>query len=342
MVVGYVTIATIFPIVGSGFSESNRWTQPEKAESIRCMSVSQDGIILFNTEQALTALEAKTGAPLWSINDLADDCPELALSDTFFTLSEQSLSRVETKTGTVLWQQVLHNSSAKIRAASEKYVVVNYVSYRIDVYDAENGLILWTLPAERGYVDVYISDDTVYYLGDEIKAMDGKTGKIVWQQALDIRGNTLLAENLLFYEGGNVFDDNTANVVAFDVSKRQEIWRIQIDSGWVEELLANGDNLFLADSYYLYALHKQNGEIRWQAKSSSPTNLTVVGNHLVVLEEFTRIVKAFDTHSGVLKGEIYIAPPQILAIKKDKISSWNDTLFLHEKDTIYAYEVTKQ
>ena len=341
---GYITVVSIFPIVGSGFSPHNTWTQPTKGENIRCMSVSQDGIILFNTRQALTALKAETGMPLWSVNDLADECPELALGDAFITLSEQSLSKIETKTGRTLWQQALYNSSAKIRAVSENYVVVNYASYRIDVYDTESGLLLWTLPAERGYVDVYISGDTVYYVGDEIKAIDGKTGEIVWQQDLDIGGNTLLAENMLFYEGGNLFDDNTVDIVAFDVIKRQEIWRIQIDSGWVEELLINGDHLFLADSYYLYALDKKDGELIWQAKSSSPTNLTVVGNNLVVLEGFTRIVRAFDIQSGALRGEIYVTLPQMLRIKKEErdIGSWNNALLLYNKDTIYAYELKEQ
>jgi outer membrane protein assembly factor BamB len=334
---GYITVLSIFPIVDSGFSLHNTWAQPAKGKGIRCMSVSQDGIILFNTQQALNALQAKTGTVLWSNDDLADGCPELAIHDAFITLSDHSLARVEAKTGVIQWQQPVENSSVKIQTSSEKYVVLNYASDRIDVYDTESGLLLWTLPAERGYVDIYISGDIVYCVGNEIKAIDGKTGEIVWQQALDIGGNTLLAENMLFYEG-----DNTSDVVAFDVSKRQEIWRIQIDSGWVEELLINGDYLFLADSYYLYALHKQNGELIWQAKSSSPTNLTVAGNNLVVLEGFTRIVKAFDTHSGALKGEIYMSLPQMLLIKNDEISSWNDILFLYKKDTIYAYEVKER
>jgi len=339
VVVGYITVVSIFPLVRSGFSLSNKWTQPAKGEDIRCMSVSQDGIILFNTRHALNALEAKTGTPLWSNNEMADDCPGLATSNAFITLSEHSLSSVETKTGKLLWQQALPNSLVELRAASEKYIVLNYQSDRIDVYDIENGLLLWTSPAERGYVDAYINGDIVYYVGDKIKALNGKTGDVIWEQELDITGSTFLSEGMLFYEGGNLFDESTANVVAFDLSKRKEIWRIQMDSRWLEEFLINGNILFLADANYLYALDKQNGRLIWQVKSSSPINLASVDNNIVAVEGFTRIVKAFDQDSGVLRGEIYMALPQMLLVEKEAISSWNDTLFLHNRDTIYAYRV---
>lgn len=337
-IVVYVGYSAIFPFKYTTAPVNQSWTI-HLTKTVQGISLVQNNMILAVMASSVEAINVETGKSIWIFHLSSSSLPYPAFvkNNTAFLITENSLVALNTQDGKLLWQQSCECLYSKILDVSDEYILVNSQSYRLYAYGAETGAQLWFLPVGRGFVDAHIDGDLIYKIDDELEAVGAKTGKLLWSHPLDIKGNTSFSDGKLFYEGGNLYLSDDTYVVAFDVNKRVEIWRKNLNTQYAINFFVNGKSLYVSDPSHIFSFSIDNGNMAWVADFSESTNVMMAKNKLYALGDFSRTISEFDISSGKRKNDIQVDLPQLLRTEmKDMIVAENFLLFSKGK-SIYAY-----
>jgi outer membrane protein assembly factor BamB len=166
------------------------WQAPAPGPVQSPLATSNGRIYVVSLDGTLQALDAGTGAVLWSYYagpnlPSGNAAPAIANNKVYFAAGDTNFYALDATTGTVIWKSQLGNLESPTVASNKVYVG----SFTDSVYalNGDNGAIVWTAPVEpfgcceavaRGVVYVGSYDYNVY-------ALNANTGAVLWKYATD-------------------------------------------------------------------------------------------------------------------------------------------------------------
>ena len=247
-------------------------------ENITDISTNGNGIVFANTNATLNVYNENTGNLMWKSPINASFPPTVANERVFISDSEY-LWAFELATGKTLWKTPLDSTNTWVPYASDKFVLLNSISNRVDVYDAKLGKKLWEADGDRGYTKAYIDKDKVYIIDNGIKVFDATTGSLL--ETVDDNSITDLStfdNGVIYYtkyQGVDVYDGGgTYDLIAYNVRTKEKLWRIIFTDNASDfdhpiNLYIHDNYLFMSQLGFLYRINPEKGTVKWKRKFST-------------------------------------------------------------------------
>jgi outer membrane protein assembly factor BamB len=289
-------------------------------EQIREISTAGNEKILVKTNDALYAYDLDSRNLVWtaSIKKQVESFPAVVADKRVFVSDNEHLWAFDLKTGKNLWKIPLDGINTWIPDASQKFVLLNTISDRVDVYDATSGNKLWKIQSGRGYTQAYIHNDIVYIVDHGIKAFEASTGVQLW------RLDSKRAVGLSTFKDGTVYyieyqESGRFDLVAYSTSLESELWRRNFVDNSPSGLYLYNGFLFLTENNALYQMDPEKGIVNWEKVLSDPTNLSFIETNVYVLEQFHRTIHVFEIESGKALGSLQMSFPRVIGFKTQEM-----------------------
>lgn len=245
----------------------------------------------LDTEGNVTALDGKTGAPVWQVNITPTDHDTtmigggVAYGDgkVFVTSPHAEVLALDGKTGTVLWR---FKTSSPVRAAptlAEGRLYVLTISNQMDVLDADKGTRLWNHAGITehagllGTASPAVANGVVVvtYSSGEIYALKAQNGQQLWTETLSATRRPDSLSALSHIKALPVMAHNTVIVVghnhkmaAYDMLRGERLWERHV--GGTRTPAVSGDFVFMVNSHNeLLCLTRKYGQVVWVKKLAS-------------------------------------------------------------------------
>lgn len=315
----------------SNFPLKQIWSQKLDSNIRDITIIESKSLVIARTDNKVFALDKNHGNTIWQFDapNVLNSAPVFFNDSTVFINDNQSLWALRPEDGQVLWSQPLKSSSTWIPDASEKIVLVNEFGNYVRAYNAQSGSLLWSIGITRGRKPSYIKDDTVYIVDYGLKAIDALTGKILWEERSDPISTAAYSDGIIYYTPGK-------KLVAFNVINREEVWH--------HDLYTSPDSVTVVNNYimtttqlYLRVYDKLDGHLVWEFPIESPTNPSLIGNNIFVMESFAVKVRVFDLDSSKDIGSIRITFPYWFATEKRDLVSSGNMLFFSRGNELFAF-----
>ncbi len=308
-------------------------------DKIKEISTDGNEKIFVKTNKELSAYDLTSGDLIWSapLKKQVESFPAIAVGERVFVSEDENLWAFDLKTGSVLWKFPLEGTRARILDASDQFVLLNYISDRVFVFDAMSGKKLWEIPGARGWTQAHIYNDKIFIVDYGIKAFDATTGSLLWElnnnsttTGLSVMGNEILY--FMEFPNSEGFD-----LVAYNIVIEKELWRRSFVDNSPKRLYVDDDVLFLPQNNALYQLNTKAGEINWTKQFSDPTNLSVIDGNVYVLEQFNRIIYVLNIKSGEELGSLQVSTPRVLGTETQEMISTETSLVFSRGCEIFVY-----
>lgn len=308
------------------------WSK-KPGNTVESISITEDEtMILVRISDAIYALDKNQGNAIWKrdISRQAFFSPAVSSNSKIFVADSKSLRAFVQKSGQIVWSQSLPESGGRIVDVSKDIVLVNLVGYHVRAYDAQNGTLLWSIGAGRGFIQAYIVGNLVYILDHGIKAVDLESGKTIWVEGTDVIRSSSFSDGIIYYKSG-------IQIVAFDVKERTELWNLDLKLEGRYVLQVIKEFLIVTDASFLYALDKSDGHIVWKVIIDFPKNPSVIGNEIFLLEGFTRKIRVFDIVTGKDLGFLRTSLPYLVTVDRKDMLSFSNILLFSRGNEIFAF-----
>lgn len=163
--------------------------------------------------------------------------------------------------------------------------------------DAESGTELWEFREDAKPVDRRSSgtpavvDGKVYaVLGRVIRALDAKTGKLLWTHAMNFEGG--VASSPLVADGKVVFYDGS--LTALDAETGEFAWKQEKAKGREASVMIWKNLLLSHGSGELTGVRLSDGELLWQAPGGGQATPAVEGDAVAVVSSKEKAILAYD------------------------------------------------
>jgi hypothetical protein len=227
---------------------------------------------LYGIGRGIAKLDAETGSPLWRYTPDAE-YPEVERIDneTAYVSQGGSLVALDVSTGTVEWQYDSGVEYLYISDIGPKTVFLD-ADDNLTAIDRSTGEERWNRSVTEYIDEVYSAGNTVVYTdgGQQIIARNTTTGATRWSQSASYPNAIGIINETFVYAG-----DGFIRGLALDNGTEQ--WRTDISSGYVSEVIWQGQLLVLVDSGSggeLLALTPA-GETLWNSSTAPPNELRV-------------------------------------------------------------------
>jgi len=194
--VGLLTSCGVFPkgqiIKNKGFPLNERWSFSMNG-GIYGLAVSDDWVAVSQSN-GITAIDTETGSYLWNLSIPVDIASLLLFLNENLVVASSSQMMVIDKSGEQLSTVNFDspNERAQIVAGYSNYVFVRRVpSWKLEVYDIQQGTLAWEIPAGRGTQSITFDEVTnIVYLTTTrfVSAHDISNGNLIWK--IDTNTNT--------------------------------------------------------------------------------------------------------------------------------------------------------
>ena len=254
--------------------------------------VVADGRFYFAEGANITALDANTGARLWSTtirnNPAALTSKIVWHGSRIFLPDHPDVFCLDAATGQILWRYA-SDSDASVgeSAVDDRAMYIGTRDHKVSALDINDGHPIWTVDVGPGWTEmgmvqgISLARDTVYvgithwiahngYLQSAvIVALDRDTGRELWRYQGEgdrngivttpvVAGSNLIADDVIF---GSVF--------AVDRFTGKEVWRRASAPGGygpMDSPIIIGDTAFIASAdTYFYALDSKSGKAYWSS-----------------------------------------------------------------------------
>ena len=227
-----------------------------------------DGVVYVGTMNVMNALDARTGALLWSYttegilwgSPLVDD------RAVYFGPFNRHVYAVDARAGTLLWRYAAeHDVSAM--AMADGMIYASTEDGPLIALEAQSGEMAWSHQPE-GEVGWPGVGDGVVYLGTErhLLILDARTGRVLSRLETDhFFWHLVLVDGVLY---GATVTQNPVGLGhalhALDPATGEGIWSYETDDGvTVAPVVEDGVAYVASLDGRLYALHAGTGELRW-------------------------------------------------------------------------------
>lgn len=308
-------------------------------EKIRELSAGGDNTILVKTDNSMSAYALETAQLVWttSIKKQVQSFPPVAADERVFVSDNEQLFAFDLITGGLLWKVSLDGRSTWIPAATDRFVLLNTVSDRIRVFEADTGTQVLEFPAGRGFTPAFVVDDVIYIIDRGIKALDISTGNLIWQV------NHNRVTGLGTYDNGVLYfieypDSQTYDLVAYSVELHVELWRENFSDDSPNGIYIHGGILVLPENSDLHGIDLKSGKTIWTVTLSDPTNVAFIEDSVYVLEQFRRVIHAIDTESGKELASLQISLPQAFGTRTQEMIAVDSSIVFSRGCEIYVYK----
>ena len=228
-----------------------------------------DSVVYVGTANAMNALDARTGALLWSYatEGILWGSPLVNDGAVYFGPFNRHVYAVDAPGGTLLWRYAAEHDVAFL-AMAYGMIYASTENGPLIALEAQSGEMAWSHQAE-GEIGWPGVGDGVVYLGTEthLLKLDSRTGRVLSHLETDhFFWHLVLVDGVLY--GATVTRDPVElghAVHALDPATGEEIWSYETDDGMtVAPVVEDGVAYVASLDGHLYALHAGTGELRWR------------------------------------------------------------------------------
>lgn len=263
------------------------------------------GFASGSADAALSALDAKTGKPLWTydlgaMTPLAGYWLLYANGLLYAQTAQPGLVALNMRTGHRAWSAGLAGPfPARWLAEGSGVIYTSTGDGRLLAMDAATGVSLWTVTTRPGLGALVAVNDVVCGLANErAYAFDSATGEPLWNSGL---GNNYLvraavADDTVFFIEDPA-DGGPFLIWALDASTGARAWTRGPTRGQrLLTLNTDGDTLYLGmTDGTLLALAAATGKTRWSQRLGAPIQRIVAADEAVYAAGADGVVHAFRT-----------------------------------------------
>ena len=242
------------------------WTYPAAASGVPAVV---NGVIYYGGGDGFHALNANTGALLWSNPDIGGNyvSATAVAGDIVYCGSWSYVYALDASTGALLWNFYIGNYDWHIAlpVAVAGGVVYAGSDYGLYALDAGTGALLWKSEVPKGVrFPPAVANGMVYVPSDNVYALNASTGALLWKYP--VSGSSPAVANGVVYLGAD-------GVYALDAGTGALLWW-QSAVGYIylsSPVTANG--VVYAGSYYdhrVYALNASTGALLWHYNMGYP------------------------------------------------------------------------
>jgi outer membrane protein assembly factor BamB len=254
--------------------------------------VAADGRFFFAEGANITALDANTGARLWTTtirNNPAALTSKIVLHGSrIFLPDHPDVLCLDAATGQILWRYT-PDSSANVAesAIDDRAMYIGTRDHKVSALDINDGHPIWTVDVGQGWTElglvqgISLASDTVYagvthwiaqngYLQSAvIVALDRNTGRELWRYQGAGNQNGIVATPVV--AGNNLIADDVVfgSIFAVDRFTGKEVWRRSSAPGGygpTDSPIIMGDTAFIASAdTHFYALDSKSGRTYWSS-----------------------------------------------------------------------------
>lgn len=244
-------------------------------------------IFTLDTDSKLSALDAQSGKPLWSVSIRPDGEDESVIGGglaysagtLYVTTGYASVLAIDPMTGKVRWNTNISSPARAAPSVVDSRVFVTTLDNRLIALDTASGKSLWEYAGINdaaglvGAASPAATSDIVIpaFSSGEIVALQVENGTVAWSDTLSsaVRSDNLAGlsdiSGLPVIDKGTVFAVSFGGgLVAIDERTGTRMWQREIsgsDTPWV-----SGNHLFIVTTdNRLVALGRDTGAIRWVA-----------------------------------------------------------------------------
>jgi outer membrane protein assembly factor BamB len=288
-------------------------------------TIEGNRLYAFGASGDLSAMDAATGAPIWSVNVLR----QFGGSNIQWGLSESPL---------VLSDRILVNAGA--RGAS------------IVALKKSDGSLLWkSQPDEAGYSSAVLHEaggvrEAIYFTGVRALGVDVADGRLLWSYDKVANRTANIAtpivhDNRVFLSSGYGTGAALLQLAPSGngITAREIYFTREMRNHHASSVLV-GDHLYGFSDSILTAMDFATGKVAWRDRSVGKGSVVFADNRLYLYSENGVVGLAEATPTGYREHGRF-------EIKTGSLPTWshpivsNGTLFIRDQDTIYAYDVRR-
>jgi len=307
------------------------------------LSVDDIGLFIFaRTAHALYAIDAATGQEIWRfpINNQVVTSPSISHNGIVYIADKKNLWALNQKNGNIIWSQSLLEPRGKVEAVTDFLIFINNRNTDIGSYDAKTGSLIWTFPLYWYHPKYYIRENKIYipYAGSGLYIIDTSTDK----QYILNKADSIFDSSL---HGNHIYYITLHNIVAFNTKNETETWRRELvfskndypRLGMYEQII------FVEGTESLTALDSKTGDLDWTTSISYPTNPSVIGDTVFVMEGYSRIIRALQIATGKQIGQLRTSSYHFVIAdgQRDMIAADNRLIFSRGKEILCFTPINK-
>ena len=314
----------------------------------------------------VTAINAKTGEPLWQVELTPDDVMTsssgaLAYDEgrLFVSTGFGQLIALDAKSGKVIWRQMLSAPMRGAPAVRAGRVVVITVDDHTYCLAEDDGQTLWT---HQGTIEPAsllagntpaIDGNTVVvpYTSGELFALRIETGAVIWQDTIANNGTSQGIANLADITGRPIIDRGRVYVIghadimaAIDLHSGKRIW--ERDIGGLQSPWIAGDYLYqITNSNEIICMDAKSGNLiwvtqlqTWQDPVKHKNRIVWVGpvlaSNRLIIASSTGMLASISPYTGDILGQIDIGE----SVSVPPVIANNALYFYTDEAEILAYK----
>jgi len=319
----------------SRFPLEQKWSSRVDAKILE-LSVTNDGKLVFaRTASRLYAIDAQTGQEVWSftLSYQIDSSPAIAVNENIYIADSKTLWALNQKNGDVIWRQPLSKVNEQVIAASDTAILVCSTSSNVSAYDPKNGSLLWKFPVYWHHEKFYVNKNTIYVPEDGVYAINLPAGQVVREKGTDAVTDSRFYNDIIYYV-------TTEDIVAFNTQNESEIWRhnLQLSEYGLPKIEVYDKFILVMDMKSVFKLNRDTGKLIWKVSASEPSNPSIIGDDIFVLEEFDKTIRSFQIENGKDTGSLKFSGYQILvADSRQNMVAFGDMLFFVRGNEILGF-----
>ncbi len=326
------------PITVGNFPLHNKWKLNLDEDVLSVTNVTDQPIVVIQTQKALYGLDQATGRLKWRtelINN-GDSTSPKSFGGNIYAVGNQYAIALNQENGEIIWKTPLEISSgSKSTAVSDGHFFVNETSYIIFAFDRQNGNLSWQIPTLRGISEIHVNHQVVYVINDGIYQYDEGTGKPLTEyNAPGYFSSDFRRPFLCFLHTEDAYA--IKEIECDNVEKNQILWKQSLEGSGFPLLKILENEILISMHSELFFLNLTTGEIVWSKEAKGVNNISFIDNVIYAFESGSRKILAL-TEEGTELGYIKTAPSLLLTYDQEIMTSSDDELIFAVGNKVYVY-----
>ncbi|OUC95832.1 PQQ-like beta-propeller repeat protein [Streptomyces swartbergensis] len=245
--------------------------------------------LIVDTGSAICALDDESGAKEWEIEgEFADSFIDLK-TDTLFSSGDHTLRASNITNGSIRWQ--VSAEQGEILAATEKAVIVESEA-RLRAFDPRTGGHKWSRKVEELERGGVATPEAMFLFSDAtgLHALHTDTGHDIWRLTEGV-GNPV-------YSKGTVYTATEEGVVALSGKTGRKMWNVEVADNdkfsslqYHKGLFAPLDMLYLVNSAAAVAFFPTDGAVAWKARIERELVSSLMQEHSLLAAQGAVLVR---------------------------------------------------
>jgi outer membrane protein assembly factor BamB len=297
--------------LGTGNANELRldWSYTTGAYVVSSPAVANGVVYVGSDDGNVYALDAKTGANLWSFaTGGGASSPAVVDGVVYVGSDDDNLYALDAATGNELWSFATGSYVESSPAVANGIVYVGSDDDNVYAIDAKTGAKRWTFTTGDPVSNSPAVADGVVYIGSldrNVYALNAATGNKLWSfspASADGYPDTAAVANGVVYVGFT----GCTSLYALNSSTGAEIWNISIGCYEVLSAPAVADGVVYVDGWFddIYAVNASTGTLLWTFDAGAVTfgNSPAVANGVLYAGDELSVIYAVNATTG---GELW-------------------------------------